>query len=718
MQRNAAFFGQFFLFFLLLMGFWQAVYADIGVVSGGNQTITIGSPSVNIIFKVADAAGNPRTGVQMQFSMLTPLGTPTTQGLSVTLATVSNNAEAFTKLTESGSFITGIYTIYSSLIGEPTESGFTTVNVISKAANSNIIIGSGAQQTIKAGLASQPVVYKVADSFGNPVTGVNVNFSLIDPAGQVTVDALTVTQIDVDAEGQAITQIKAQGTQILGAYALIAQLTNDSIKSVNTIMTVVAANVDNLVAISAKDQNLAVNTESSLITFKAVDSFGNAIRDEVVNFIMTTPSGQANANLLSVQTATTNEQGLASTQLKATSTLGSYRIQAVLASDANKTDIVNLIVTDSNTGIYVLTGYFSTLVAGTNPENIKFKVINANGTLANNVGVVFYLYNPAGELMTSGILNPNAITDSLGEVTLQLAPLTEGGTYSLRAALASDANIIQILPLTIVAAEAASLTITQGAGQVLPAGRTAKPVVFELSDVYGNTITGKTVNFSVTNSAGNTLASSVEPNHGVTNVNGQISVQFNANTLQDSYLLSGKLASNEDIKTSSNIFVTEPLPILPSLGFTGMIDALGQFNVNKQASIHGGISVNGDVFSTENAQLSNDEADIQAYINIDPNHVGQVADLLVVVGVTPAFPEDSAEIYFTYNTPQRLDAWIPDATLTAFQTGVTLGEVELLKIFKGNFAGQAGLLRIAVGYRLSNGTIVYNAENLMSLLVY
>ncbi|WP_353570148.1 hypothetical protein [Candidatus Albibeggiatoa sp. nov. BB20] len=716
MQANAAFFGRFLV---LLIGLcWQAAYADIGVVSGGNQTITIGSPSTNIIFKVADAAGNPRTGVVMQFSMLTPLGTPTTQGLSVTLAPVSSNAEAFTKLTEVGSFITGTYTIYSSLIGEPTESGFTTINVISKAANSNIVISSGAQQTVKAGQASKPVVFQVSDSFGNPVTGINVNFSLINPAGEVTVDALTLEQIDVNPEGQATTQIKAQATQLLGTYALIAQLTNDSTKSVNTTMNVVAADVDNLVAISAKDQNLAVNTESDAITFKAVDAFGNAIRDEVVNFIMTTPSGQADANLITVQTATTDKQGLVSTQLKATSVLGSYRIQAVLVSDKSKTDTVSVIVTDSNTGIYVLTGYFSILVAGTKPENIRFKVINANGTLANNVGVVFYLYNPSGQLMTDGILNPNATTDSFGEVTLQLAPLNEDGLYSLRAALASDANITQILPLTIVAAEAARLTVTDGAGQVLPAGRTAKPVIFELSDVYGNTVTGKTVNFSVTNSAGNILASSVEPNHGVTNANGQITVQFNANTLQDTYLLSGKLASNEEIKTSTNMFITEPLPSLPSLGFMGMIDALGQFSLNKQASVHGGTSVNGGVFTIENAQLSDDVADIQAYINVDPKHIGQVADILVVVGVTPAFPEDALETYYTYNTPQRLDAWTPGAALTAFQTGVTLTEVELIKIFKGSFTGQAGVLRIAVGYRLSNGTIVYNGENLISLLVY
>ncbi|MCV6638708.1 hypothetical protein [Candidatus Albibeggiatoa sp. nov. NOAA] len=714
MQRQVAFLGQL----LLLLICWQTAYADIGVVSGGNQTITIGSRSTNIIFKVADAAGNPRTGVVMQFSMLTPLGTPTTQGLSVTLAPVSNNAEAFTSLTEVGSIATGTYTIFGSLVGQPTESGFTTVNVISKAANSNIAIASGAQQTIKAGQPSQPIVYQVADSFGNPVTGINVNFSLIDPTGQIAADALTVTQADVNTEGQITTQIKAQATQTLGSYALIAQLTNDSTKSINTTMSIVAADVDNLVAVSAKDQNLAVNTESNTITFKAADSFGNAIRDEVVNFVVTTPSGQADPNLLTVQSATTDTQGLVSTQLKATSVLGSYQITATLASDTTKTDTVNIIVTDSNTGIYVLTGYFDTLVAGSKPDNISFKVINANGTLANNVGVVFYLYDANGQLLTDGILNPNAITDSLGEVTLQLAPLNNDGVYTIRAALASDANINITLPLNIIAAEAARLNVVEGAGQVLPAGRTAKPIIFEVSDVYGNTVTGKTVNFSVTNSAGNVLANSVDPSHGVTNANGQITVQFNANTLQDTYVLSGKLASNEDIKTSTNIFITEPLPALPSLGFMGMIDALGQFSLNKQASVHGGVSVNGGAFTAENAQLSDDEADIQAYINVAPNHVGQVADILVVVGITPSFPEDAAETYFTYNTPQRLDAWIPGNALTAFQTGVTLTDVELVKVFKGNFAGQTGILRVAVGYRLSNGTIVYNGENLISLLVY
>lgn len=703
----------------LLLFITHSVYAEtIGLVSGGNQAISIGSPSSNLVFKVSDAAGNPRTGVTMQFSMLTPLGNTTTAGLSVVLAPVSSNAEAFTKLTEVGSVVTGTYTIVARLLELPTVAGSAQINVVSKAANSTIAISSGAEQTVKAGQASEQIIYKVSDSFGNPVTGVNVNFSLINPLGQVAVDALTVEKIDVDAEGQASTQVKAQATQTLGAYALLAQLTNDSTKSVNTTITVVAAEVSSLVATSLKDQNLAVNTESGLITFKAVDSFGNPIREELVNFSVITPSGQADNDLLTVQSATTDAQGLVNTRLKATSVLGSYQIKASLASDTTKTDTVNIIVTDSNTGIYVTLGYFSTLIAGAKPDNIQFKVINANGTLANNVGVVFYLYDPSGQLMSQGLLNPNAITNSLGEVTLQFAPFTAMGNYRLVAALASDANVTQTLNLNVIAAESATLIVAEGGGQVLPAGRTANPIIFELNDAYGNIVTGKTLNVSVSNSAGNVIASSVEPSHGITNANGQLSVQFNANTLQDTYLVTATLASNEDIKTSANMFITDPLPALPSLGFMAMIDALKQFSINKEASVHGGTSVNGGIFLSENAQLSMDEADIQAYINVAPNHVGQIADIVVVVGVTPSAPEDATEKYLMYNTPERLDAWIPGTALTAFKTGVTLGEVELLKIFKGNFGGQTGLVRVAVGYRLSNGTLVYNGENVISLIVY
>ncbi len=713
MYRHKNFWQQLLL---LLVFCWQPIQADVGVVSGGNQTISIGSPSTNIVFKVTDATGNPYTGVIMQFSMLTPLGTPATRGLSITQALVSTNAEAFTSLTADAAFMTGTYTVFAGVLSDPTQVGFTTVNIISKAANSQITIQSGAQQTIKAGQPSEPIVYQVSDSFGHPITGVNVNFSLINPDGQVVTDALTVQQADVDGNGQITTQMKAQATQTLGVYALIAQLTNESTKSVNTTMTVTASDVDNLIAVSAKDQNLAVNTESSAITFKVVDNFANPIADEVVHFTVIAPDGTVNANLLTVQTATTNAQGLISTQLKATSVLGSYQIQAILASDNSKIETINLIVTDSNTGIYVLSGYFSTLVAGTKPENIRFKVINANGSLANNVGVVFYLYDPTGQLMSDVILNPNTITDNLGEVTLQLAPLTANGTYILRAALASDTSITQSLLLTVVATEPSQLTVIEGAGQVLPAGRTAKPTIFKLTDVYGNIVTGKTINFSVTNFAGNVLANSVDPNHGITNANGQITVQFNANTIQDNYILAGKLASNEAVKASTNIFITEPLPALPSLGFMTMLDALGRDSLNKQASAHGGTSVNGGIFLAENAQLSTDEANIQAYINIDPNHVGQVADILVVVGITPAYPEDAEENYLMFNTPQILEAWIPGLALTAFQTGVTLGDVELIKIFKGNFAGETGLLRVAVGYRLSNGTIIYGG--LISLSVY
>lgn len=702
----------FILCTLLLLSF--TARAAIEIVAGGNQSIAIGMNSSNIIFKVTDEFGSPLTGEMVQFSMLTPMGTPSTQGLSVTLAAVSGTGEVFTRFTESN--VSGNYQVYASLVRNPNIFAHTNISVISRTTGANIVISSGASQQVPAGTASENIVYKVADSFGNAITGVNVSFTLINPSGQVVSDGLTVHTMDVDASGQATTQLKAQTAQQLGVYALIAHLTHDSTKSVNTTITVTASEVANINAVSMPEQNITINTESDWVQFRVVDAFDNPVAQQVVQFDLLTPSARPDNNLLTVTQASSDAQGLVSTKLKPTATLGSYQITASLVQDASKLATVRLIVIDSNTGIYVLSGYFNKLVAGNKPEDIRFKVINANGTVAANTGIVFYLYHPTGQLMTDAILNPSALTNNLGEVILQLAALNTAGKYTLVAALASDDRVNITLDLNVVAAPAAQLKVVEGGGQITPAGRSARPIVFELSDSYGNTVTANNLSFTGQNASGHVLANLIEPQQANTDLHGRVTVNFNVNVVPGVYSILGFLTNNNQVRNSTYLTVGEALPSLPSLGFATMVDALGRYSINRSVSVYGGCSVNGGVFLMENAQTSYDNADIQAYINIAPQHVGQIADLLVVVGVTPN-PE-VAENYYMYNTPQRLDAWSPGRELTAFRTGVTLSDVELLKIFTGNFGGQTGLLRLAVGYRLSNGNIIFNGENLISLIVY
>jgi hypothetical protein len=165
--------------------------ANVGVFSGNNQSAPVNTALPQpLVVQVNDQGGNPVAGVSVTFSA--PSGT-----LSSASANTNTSGQASVNYTTGGSV--GTVTITAAVNGLNTQ---ITVNVTA-GAPATVTISGGNNQFAPAGATlPQALSVVVADQYGNPVSGIAVNFSdngaggLFSFANPVTTDSSgTASQI-------------------------------------------------------------------------------------------------------------------------------------------------------------------------------------------------------------------------------------------------------------------------------------------------------------------------------------------------------------------------------------------------------------------------------------------------------------------------------------------------------------------------------------------
>jgi subtilisin family serine protease len=139
--------------------------------------------------------------------------------------------------------------------------------------------------------------------------------------------------------------------------------------------------------------------------------------------------------------------------------------------------------------------------------------------------------------------------------------------------------------------------------------------------------------------------------------------------------------------------------VLPNLGKGVGFDRNGQF-VTTTAKFGGGSSINGGEYRIKQyEQNTYDHVKVLGEIIVDSKHVGQSAEILVVV--LAKFPKDITLwlILGSENEPPLL--WDGNlSTLTAFQSNVTLNASEPVSMWSAKLP--PGLFQFFFGYRLTN----------------
>jgi len=140
--------------------------------------------------------------------------------------------------------------------------------------------------------------------------------------------------------------------------------------------------------------------------------------------------------------------------------------------------------------------------------------------------------------------------------------------------------------------------------------------------------------------------------------------------------------------------------------------------VNTQTSVNGGISVNCGPYEQTVRQCIPDLVKIRGNLSVDNADVGKQADIVAIALHKPD-PEHSDEpetFYMLGNGGQVIAEWNGNIdNLIAFQEDISLEAEQAIQIFQGKIP-LTGSFQIFFGYRLQDGTVVYNPDSIDALI--
>jgi hypothetical protein len=358
----------------------------------------------------------------------------------------------------------------------------------------------------------------------------------------------------------------------------------------------------------------------------------------------------------------------------------------------------------------VITGGGQQVSAGSYSEDIVFKVLNEQGNPETGTTVSFSLTDPSGNTIADGLSPSSADIDGEGLVSTRLNGTGTIGNYAITAKLVTDETQNATANVVVVAAAATQLTLVTGNNQTLAIGQSSSNITFQLTDAFDNPVAGKVVNFSTQAPTGSN--SSLSLTTATTDTKGQVTTRLETSSTdpKGNYTVIAILNTDNTVTTNAAVEVTDEIPDLPSLAFGMMLDATGVFT-EAGASFNGGVKVNDKEFQQEVVLTTNDSVSIQGVINVDSAHVGQPADILVVSYYNPTTLLDVGGVYVMIDNNNAILNWDGNpANLVAFTRVAQLPTRHFVNMYGGPLP--AGQVRAYFGYRLDNGTIVYNEHTI------
>jgi uncharacterized protein (TIGR03437 family) len=331
--------------------------ASIKIISGNQQTMTVGGTFAPLVVAVLDAFGNRVPGQTVTFA--SPSSGASAAAASGVLTTDSSGQASFNVTANT---IAGRYTVAISGAGIAAPVVFALTNTAAAAAR--ILVVSGSPQTSVSGTPFAPLQVLVEDDFGNPVSGATVSFSA--PSSGATA-LLSAASTITDFAGQA--SIGAIAGSAAGSYAVTASaagVTGSALFS----LTNAASFSGTIISTGGTTQSTPLLTAFALpLAAKVVDPAGNPVPGVTVTF--TVPSSGPSATLSS-NGPVTNSQGNVSIIATASNLAGSYQVTASAAGFSGKAvfNLQNTPVTPGQPTINAIVNAAS-FIGGASPRSLQ-----------------------------------------------------------------------------------------------------------------------------------------------------------------------------------------------------------------------------------------------------------------------------------------------------------------------------------------------------------
>jgi len=452
--------------------------AQMTPISGGGDTLTVGTQSANpVTVELQDAFGNLVPGVPVAFVV-------TGGGGSVGSDTVVTGADgrATTAWTVGGT--AGQQTLEARVSGVAAVV-FTSFAVAGPAAELRITDGDGQSGTVASTLPTALAVEAV-DGFGNPVSGVQISFTVTGGGGSV--DPVQATSTADGRASASWTLGQTAGSQTLEAAA-------QGLTAV-TFSATATPDAPAEVRVASGDGQTGTVAEAlaSPVVARVVDRFGNAVPGAVVTF------AAGGGGSVDPATDTTDAAGEASTTWTMGTTSGTQSLTASVAG-ATQATFQATATAGAPTSLSLVSGDGQQGPAGgTLAEPL---VVAVRDTFANGVpgvAVAFAVTSGGGSVSASSVTTG---ADGTASANFTLGPAV--GTHTAEASVSGLGSVS--FTATASSGPPASITKVIGDGDTVSVG-SGVTVTVEVTDAFANKVPGATVAFTVTGGGGSVSASS------------------------------------------------------------------------------------------------------------------------------------------------------------------------------------------------------------------
>lgn len=369
---------------------------------------------------------------------------------------------------------------------------------VSPTGIASILDDTGSKQSAAAGsVFAAPLVARVQDALGNPLSGITVTFTAPATGARVTWAGASTTTAVSDSSGRATAAAPTAGT-IAGTFDVTAAAGGFTTAFAETVTP---ASPTKLVFVTQPAATMTAHTAFS-VSASVTDTYGNTVTTVAatsLNLALTPATSLGGcsgvATVAGVATWTGCTYDVAGSNYTLTASGGGY-LAAISAAFAITPAAASAVTASSGSGQ-------SATVGGTFASALAAKVTDAYGNAIVGSTVTFTAPATGATAKWSAATSTTATTASTGIATTAVPTAgTVSGSYTVTA--------------TVTGATSASFTLTNTAGTATklvftqqPAGATAtfafvtQPKV-AIADTYGNTVTtaSGTITLAITSGTG------------------------------------------------------------------------------------------------------------------------------------------------------------------------------------------------------------------------
>lgn len=469
--------------------------AILTATAGTPQSTLVNTPfAAQLSVNVTDAGHNALSGVVITFTA------PAT-GASGVFTNSTNTVTAITDGSGNASAAIKANTIAGAFTTTAGVNGLAASYSLTNTAGPQVLTinGGNNQSAVTTVAYATPLSAKVADSFGNPYSGILVTLTAPASGASGTFANATVTTTATTNAGGIATASTLTANTSLGAYTVSASAAGTSPVTFN--LSNITGPPTSVLAITGTPQSTLIGAAfPTVFTAKVTDVGGNALSGVFVTFAVTPAGNGASGTFGGTTTVSTNASGIATAPAFTANTVaGSYVVKATVSGLSGTFNLTN---TPGPAAIITPTGTPQSAILNTNYGAFSAKITDASNNPISGLAITFTV-NPvsgAGGAF-SGSSTSTVNTDVNGVAT---APaITANGTlgaFTITARLASPV-LTTTFNFTNIVNPPAAILVVSGSPQNTQAGTGYPlPLTAKVVDANSNPLNNVSVTFTLPSS--------------------------------------------------------------------------------------------------------------------------------------------------------------------------------------------------------------------------